>query len=72
MRKLHIFRQHASVNKLLYGVDVIWHEETDTTKVLHLDHSCVWCQNVDTWKVDQTSLESFEMWYDQLDQSSLK
>jgi hypothetical protein len=36
-------RQHASVNKLLYGVDAIWHEETNTTKVLHLEHSCVWC-----------------------------
>jgi hypothetical protein len=35
-------RQHASVNKLLYAVDAIWHEETDS-KVPHLEHSCVLC-----------------------------
>ena len=34
----------------------------ETSEMLHLEHSCVWCWNSDTWKVDQKYLESIEMW----------
>jgi hypothetical protein len=34
----------------------------ETSEVLHLDHSIVWCCNLDTSEGYQKCLQSFEMW----------
>ena len=36
-------------------------KKKNTSKVLHLMYSFVWCRNLTLWKVDQKYLESFEM-----------
>jgi len=34
----------------------------EINKLLHLEYSFLWCWNLDTAKVDQKCLESYEMW----------
>jgi hypothetical protein len=43
----------------IYEVDRI---EGETSKMLHLEHSFLWCRNWTVWAVDQKHPEGFEMW----------
>jgi hypothetical protein len=52
----------ASFNLKTFHQQIWLKFKEEINKLLHLEHSFVWCWNLDTAKVDQKCLENYEMW----------
>jgi hypothetical protein len=55
------WKQHSTRRRIFHQRSGITFTE-ESSEMLHLEHSFVWCWYLDTSKVDQKHLESFKMW----------
>jgi hypothetical protein len=53
---------NAAFNRKTFHKHTGLKSKKETSEVLDLGHRFVWCWNLDTLKVDQKYLDSFEMW----------
>jgi hypothetical protein len=57
----HLYKAAFSKKNALFTSKLDLNFKEETSKVLHLEHSFVWCWNWTLWKVYQKYLESFEI-----------